>query len=137
MENQPLIAARQEPRPPAEPQATKPRRKHLLDNPNRGRQCDGRLKLQMFAFAFVIMQRRCIRQFGEPTKQMTKEHIIGEIRRTANANGGVPLGWRRFEEETGIKYHDWYGKFWASWGDAVREAGFEPNRLNADRKSVV
>ena len=26
---------------------------------------------------------------------MDKEHIIGEIRRTAKTNGGVPLGWRR------------------------------------------
>jgi hypothetical protein len=60
---------------------------------------------------------------------MTKEHIIGEIRRTTKANGGVVLGWRRFEGETGIRYHDWYGQFWTRWGDAVREAGFVPNRM--------
>jgi len=59
-----------------------------------------------------------------------KERIIGEIRRTANANGGVALGWRRFEEETGVRYYDWFGKFWTRWGDAVREAGFEPNRMS-------
>ncbi len=60
-----------------------------------------------------------------------KDHIIGEIQRTAKANGGVALGWRRFEEVTGIRYYDWYGQYWARWGDAVREAGFEPNRMNA------
>jgi hypothetical protein len=59
---------------------------------------------------------------------MNKDHILGEIRRTAQANGGAALGWRRFETETGIRRHDWYGRFWARWGDAVREAGIEPNR---------
>jgi hypothetical protein len=61
---------------------------------------------------------------------MDRAYIIGEIRRTANANGGVALGWRRFEEETGIRYYDWYGQYWTRWGDAVREAGFEPNRMS-------
>jgi hypothetical protein len=61
---------------------------------------------------------------------MDKEYVIGEIRRTAKANGGIALGWRRFEEETGVRYHDWYGQFWTRWGDAVREAGFEPNRMS-------
>jgi hypothetical protein len=61
---------------------------------------------------------------------MDREHIIREIRRTANAHGGVALGWRRFQEETGIRYYDWYGQYWTRWGDAVREAGFEPNRMS-------
>jgi Meiotically up-regulated gene 113 len=61
---------------------------------------------------------------------MDKERIIREIQRTANANGGVVLGWRRFEEETGIRYYDWYGQYWTRLGDAVREAGFEPNRMS-------
>jgi len=60
---------------------------------------------------------------------MDKQHILDEIRRTADANNGVALGWRRFETETGIRYADWYGKFWTKWGDAVREAGFEANRM--------
>jgi hypothetical protein len=58
---------------------------------------------------------------------MNKEHIIGEIRRTAKANDGVALGSKRFQTETGIAFYDWYGKFWRRWGDALREAGFEPN----------
>jgi len=60
---------------------------------------------------------------------MDKRHILSEIKRTAAANGGVPLGTAKFFRETGIKNSDWLGKFWARWGDAVREAGFEPNQL--------
>lgn len=60
---------------------------------------------------------------------MNKEHILSEIKRTAAANDGVPLGRERFFRETGIKYHEWIGKIWARWGDALREAGFEPNKL--------
>jgi hypothetical protein len=25
---------------------------------------------------------------------------------------------------------DWFGKYWTKWGDALREAGYPPNRLN-------
>jgi len=61
---------------------------------------------------------------------MDRQHIIEEIQRTAAANGGKALGKQKFSAETGIKIHDWYGKFWSRWGDAVREAGLEPNRLS-------
>ena len=60
---------------------------------------------------------------------MDKEKILEEIRRTANENGGKPLGVRSFETDTGIKQSDWLGKIWARWGDAVEEAGFVPNKL--------
>ena len=60
---------------------------------------------------------------------MIKQHILDEIRRTAQANRGVPLGRDRFSQETGIKELDWFGKYWARWGDALREAGFAPNKL--------
>ena len=59
---------------------------------------------------------------------MNKEHILQEIKRTAEANGGLPLGRLRFFRETGIKESDWKGKFWARWNDAVAEAGLEPNK---------
>jgi|SRR6267142_1195573 len=62
---------------------------------------------------------------------MKKEHILQEIKRTAQANEGAPLGRARFFKETGIREADWLGKFWARWGDAVREAGYTPNQLQA------
>jgi len=60
---------------------------------------------------------------------MTREHILDEIRRTAESNGGTPLGVERFFAATGIKESDWRGKYWLRWGDALREAGFSPNTL--------
>jgi hypothetical protein len=58
---------------------------------------------------------------------VTKDHILREIRRTAEENGGVPLGRVRFFTATGIGNSDWLGKIWARWGDALREAGFKAN----------
>lgn len=62
---------------------------------------------------------------------MKKQHVLDEIGRTAVLNDGIVLGRERFFQETGIKESDWLGKFWARWGDAVKEAGFVPNKLNA------
>jgi hypothetical protein len=58
---------------------------------------------------------------------VNKQHILDEIKRTAAANGKLPLGKAKFLRETGIKESDWGGIYWARWGDALREAGFEPN----------
>jgi hypothetical protein len=60
---------------------------------------------------------------------MQKREILDAIQRTAAANGGRPLGAKRFSVETGILVTDWLGKHWARWGDAVRESGFTPNTL--------
>ena len=68
---------------------------------------------------------------------MNKQHILKEIKRTAAANMGVPLGISRFSQETGIKDSEWRGKIWARWGDALREAGFDPNRLQTAYSEVV
>lgn len=54
---------------------------------------------------------------------MDKQHILSEIRRTADENGGVGLGEQAFRRETGIRKSDWYGKYWARWGDALAEVG--------------
>jgi len=59
---------------------------------------------------------------------LTKKQIIDEIRRTAKENGGIPLGTSRFKKETGVKTYDWQN-YWARFGDAQKEAGFVPNKL--------
>lgn len=58
-----------------------------------------------------------------------KEHILSEIRRLAEENGGKPLGRGQFFTETGIREGDWIGRYWARWSEAVEEAGFQPNKL--------
>jgi hypothetical protein len=64
-----------------------------------------------------------------PNRVVDKQRILIEIRRTAEANGGVPLGVARFFQETGIKESDWHGRHWARWGDALQEAGFKANQM--------
>lgn len=61
-----------------------------------------------------------------------KQHILNEIKRTAEKNGGKPLGIGQFLKITGIKRDDWLGKpwnDWNGWGDAQKEAGYTPNQL--------
>ena len=60
---------------------------------------------------------------------MTKTQILEEIKKTAEANGGKPLGSRRLHEETGIVESDWI-KHWPRFNDAIREAGYSPNTLS-------
>jgi len=59
---------------------------------------------------------------------ITKQDIINAIHRTAKENSGKPLGVARFEKETSIKVHEWK-KYWPRFGDALKEAGFIPNKL--------
>jgi hypothetical protein len=76
--------------------------------------------------------RHVVRLYAGVARKVTKQHIIDEIRRTAKANGGAPLGHKRFELETGIGYYDWWGQHWGRWSDAVRDAGFPPNAFLQD-----
>lgn len=59
---------------------------------------------------------------------MDRDTIIAEIKRTAAENGGKPLGRERFQAETGIRPHH-VMKYWARYGDALKEAGLSPNAL--------
>ena len=61
---------------------------------------------------------------------MNKQHILDEICRTAIE--GKPLGRRQFLVQTGIKESDWLGKYWARFGDAQIEAGFNPLSFGED-----
>jgi hypothetical protein len=61
-------------------------------------------------------------------RDKSKRFILSEIRRTAKENGGVPLGMIRFSKATGIKIADWRGKLWLRWSEALKEAGFAPNK---------
>src|SRR3989338_4326654 len=59
---------------------------------------------------------------------LTKQDIIDAIRKTAEQNGGKPLGRNKFADEAGIKPYDWE-KYWVRYGDACKEAGFAPNKI--------
>jgi len=70
---------------------------------------------------------------GEATTKgrvvIDRTHIIREVKRIADANGGKPPGVQVFERETGIKQSDWYPDTWLRWSDALEEAGYPPNKL--------
>ena len=69
-----------------------------------------------------------------------KTSFVNEIKRTAAANGGKPLGMQRFEKRRpGYRRCDWYGKHWRNWGETLAEAGFSPNEFQAayDEKDLL
>jgi hypothetical protein len=68
---------------------------------------------------------------------VTRDHILVEVKRTAAANGGKPLGRLAFFNETGIRESDWRGRFWARWNEVLRDAGFGPNKLTEGREDSV
>lgn len=57
-----------------------------------------------------------------------RDRILSEIRRLAGEIGRPP-GKATFQKRSGIAPHQWLGKFWATWGDALRDAGYEPNSM--------
>jgi Meiotically Up-regulated Gene 113 (MUG113) protein len=68
---------------------------------------------------------------GQILGEMDKARILAEIKRTAQSNGGTPLGVRAFHAETGLKESDWK-PFWPRFSDAVREAGYAPNEFKKE-----
>jgi hypothetical protein len=43
---------------------------------------------------------------------MDKQSILEEIKRIAQLSDGVPPGKAKFSRESGIKNHEWLGRFW-------------------------
>ena len=60
--------------------------------------------------------------------ELLKQDIINKFRQIAAETGQAP-GRQRFEALTGVKRHQWLGKIWRNWTDALIEAGFAPNEL--------
>lgn len=60
----------------------------------------------------------------------SRDEILQEIRRTAALNRGKPVGRGRVRELTGISEYA-LAQHWSTYGDAVRDAGFQPNTMNA------
>ena len=58
-----------------------------------------------------------------------RDRIIEEIKRLAIENDGKVPGQELFENRTGIRRHEWEGKYWTRWSDALIEAGFSPNEF--------
>jgi len=67
--------------------------------------------------------------FGQNAVVLTRDEILHAIRRTAAENGGQPVGRGRLTRLTGITEYA-LTRHWPRYGDAIREAGFEPNALN-------
>lgn len=69
---------------------------------------------------------------------MTKDEIIEAVKELVARTGKVP-GRQSFESETGIGRHEWYGRFWARWGDVLIASGFEPKEKNgaADKEQIL
>lgn len=60
-----------------------------------------------------------------PEARYSREHILNEIQRLTATNGANPPGRERFEDATGIRQHEWQGRYWSRWSDALEEAGVQ------------
>jgi len=58
---------------------------------------------------------------------MNKQEILSEIKRIAEQCDGRAPGFQCFAAETGVRKSDWYPNLWLRWGDAISEAGCQPN----------
>ena len=68
---------------------------------------------------------------------MNRQQIVAEIKRIAIGNGGQAPGRQAFERATAVKMSEWYPHIWLRWGDAVAEAGYAPNLLQAKASDEV
>lgn len=66
---------------------------------------------------------------------VSREEVLAAIRREAEAAGGVAPGVEKFARVTGIRTHEWSGVYWARWGDALAEAGYEANVFGGANRS--
>lgn len=64
-----------------------------------------------------------------------RDYIIQEIQRLAKINGQAP-GQSLFASETGIAQHQWRGRFWSRLGDALIDAGFQPNKWTGRSETI-
>ncbi len=62
---------------------------------------------------------------------MSKARILEEIKRLAQANGGRAPSVAVFERESGISRNDWFPHLWLRWSDALSEAGYAANAMQA------
>lgn len=62
---------------------------------------------------------------------MNKQEILSGIQQIASEDGGTAPGWQTFANKTGISRTDWYPNLWHRWGDAIREAGCQPNEFKS------
>lgn len=69
------------------------------------------------------------RQVSRSETQMNKESILSEMRRVAKELGTDTLGKTKFANMSGITEGIWLGKYWASWTNAVNEAGLKPGLM--------
>lgn len=63
-----------------------------------------------------------------------KTKMLEDIRRLAVELGGRTPSIREFEESTGVREAAWRGVHWATWGEAVAEAGLTPSLLARERR---
>jgi len=66
---------------------------------------------------------------GGKGEAMEKAAILQAIKDITEQKGGTPPGAASFGRQTGIGRYDWFPHFWIRWGDALTEAGFEPNKF--------
>lgn len=72
------------------------------------------------------------RLYGEkkprPISLHSKEDVMAAYRALVQAQGGKVVGENYFQAQTRISMYCWRGKFWKSWREFQRAAGFRPNR---------